>query len=123
MDNDPTIVLGPRVEYTYEEDVPHFYVSLNVHDMILHNAVLESGACYNLIPRVAVESFGLDITRPYKSLYSFDSINVSCLGFIKDMVVTLAQILAKSIVLDVVLLWTWTCYCQDHGLQSLREHY
>ena len=30
----PTTVLGPIVEDTNEEDVPPFYVSLNVHDSI-----------------------------------------------------------------------------------------
>ena len=40
-DDAPTIVLGPRVEYTDEEDVPPFYVSLSVHDMILHNEMLD----------------------------------------------------------------------------------
>ena len=71
--------------------------------MIFHNAMLDSGASHNLLPRVVVESLGLDIIRPYKDLYSFDSRNVRCLGLIKDMVVTLAQLPAKSIVMDVVV--------------------
>ena len=52
IDDAPTIVLGLRIEYANEEDVPLFYVSLNVHDMILHNTMLDSGASHNLIPRV-----------------------------------------------------------------------
>ena len=40
-DDAPTIVLGPRIEDTDEEDVPLFYVRLNIHDMILHNAMLD----------------------------------------------------------------------------------
>ena len=55
-DDAPTIVLGPRVWDNNEEEVPHFYVILNVHDMILHNAMLDSSASHNLIPRVVVES-------------------------------------------------------------------
>ena len=58
-DDAPTIVLGPRIEYTDEEDVPPFYVSLNIHDIILHNDMLDSGASHNLMPRVVVESVGL----------------------------------------------------------------
>ena len=58
--------------------------------MILHNAMLDSGASHNLIPRVVVESLGLDITRPYKYLFLFYSRKVKCLGLIRDMVVTLA---------------------------------
>ena len=102
-DDPPTIVLGPRVEDIDEEDVPPFYVSLNVHDMILHNVVLDSRASHNLMPRVVVESLGLEINRPYKDLYSFDSRKVRCLGLIKDMVVTLDKSVAKSIVMDVVV--------------------
>ena len=96
-------MLGPKIEDTDDEEVPHFYLSLNVHDMILHNVMLYSGASHNLMPRVVVESLGLEITRPYKYLYSFDSIEVRCLGLIKYMVVILAQLPSKSIVMDVVV--------------------
>ena len=98
-----TIVLGPIIEDIDEEDVPHFYVSLDIHDMILHNAMLDYGASHNLMPRVGLESLWLEITRPYKDFYSFDSRKVRCLGLIKDMVVTLAQIPSKSIIMDLVV--------------------
>ena len=78
-------------------------MSLNVHDMVLHNAMLDSGASYNLIPKGVVDSVGLDITRPYKDLYSFDSKRVKCLGLIKYMVVSLAKLPSKTMVMDVVL--------------------
>ena len=78
-DDSPTIVLGPKIEDTDNEEVPPFYLSLNFHDMILHNAMLDSGASHNLMPRVVVESLGLEITRPYKYLYYFDSRKVRCL--------------------------------------------
>ena len=74
------------------DEAPPFYLSLNVHDMIVHNAMIDSGASHNLIPKGLVESLGLEITRPYKYLYSFDSRKVKCLGLIKDMVVTLEKI-------------------------------
>ena len=57
-DDYPTIVLGLKIEETYNEEVPLFYLSLNVHDMILHNAMLYSGASHNIMPRVVVESLG-----------------------------------------------------------------
>ena len=53
-DDAPTIVLGPMIEDIDEEDVPPLYISLNFHDMILHNAMLDSGASQNLMPRVVV---------------------------------------------------------------------
>jgi len=55
------------------------------------------------MPKIVMEKLGLEITRPYKDLYSFDSIKVRCLGLIKDLCVTLAQILAKSLVMDIVV--------------------
>ena len=58
-DDAPTIVLGSRIKYTNEEDGPPFYVILNVHDMILHNGMLDLGGSHKIIPRVVVESLGL----------------------------------------------------------------
>ena len=50
-----------------------------------------------------MEILGLEVTIPYKDLYSFDSSRVRCLGLIKDLCVNLAQILAKSLVMDIVV--------------------
>ena len=68
---------------------PPIYLSLNVHDMVVHNAMLYSGASHNLMPKGVVESLGLKVTTPYKDFYSFGSRKVKCLGLIKYMVVTL----------------------------------
>ena len=76
---------------------------LIVHDMVLHNAMLDSGASHNLMPKGVVESLGLYITRPYKDLYSFDSKRVKCLGLIKYMVVSLTKLPSKTVVVDVVV--------------------
>ena len=71
--------------------------------MVVHNAMINSGASHNLMPKGVVESLGLDITRPYKYMYSFDSRNVKCLRIIKYMVVTLTKMPSKTIVMDVVV--------------------
>jgi hypothetical protein len=103
-DDHPAILFGMCIEETGDtEDVPPFYVSLKVHDMTLHNAMLDSGASHNLMPKVIMDELGLDITRPYKDLFSFDSRKVKCLGLIKDLVVSLAQIPSKNLVMDVVV--------------------
>jgi hypothetical protein len=78
-------------------------LALNIHDKILHNAMLDSGASHNLMPKAIMERLNLDITRPYKDLFSFDSSQVKCLGLIKDLCVTLVQCPAKSIVMDIVV--------------------
>ena len=102
-DDAPTIVFRSKNENVDDDEAPPFYLSLNVHDMIVHNAMLDSGASHNLIPKEVVESLGLEVTRPYKYLYSFDSRNVKCLGFIRDMVVTLTEMSSKTMVMDMVV--------------------
>ena len=67
--------------------IPPFYVSLNIHDKILHNAMFDSSASHNVTPKFVMEKLDLDITRPYKDLFSFDSSQVRCLGLIKDLCV------------------------------------
>jgi hypothetical protein len=104
QDDHPAILFGPHVEESGEvDDVPHFYVSLKIHDMTLHNVMLDSGASHNLMPKVVMDELGLYITRPYKGIFSFDSRKVKCLGFIKDLVVSLSQIPLKNLIMDVVV--------------------
>ena len=45
----------------------------------------------------------MEITRPYKDLYSIDSKRVKCLGLIKDMVVSLNKFPSKVLVMDIVV--------------------
>ena len=103
QDHKPTIMFGPRVESSQEDDVPPFYISLRIHNFFLQNAMLDSGASHNLMPKIIMDNLILDITRPYKDLYSFDSRKVRCLGLIKYLVVSLHQMPEKSIVMDVVV--------------------
>ena len=104
QDDKPKIMFGPWTQaFLKSEDVPPFYISLTIHDMFLHNAMFDLGASHNLIPKTIMECLGLDITRPYKDLYSFDSREVKCLGLIKDLVVSLHQIPEKNLVMDVVV--------------------
>ena len=99
----PIVLLGPRAEDEQNEEVPPFYVSLNIHDMTLHNAILDSGASHNLMPKVIMERLGLGITKSYKDLFSFDSKIVKCIGLIKDVVVSLSQIPDNTILMDIIV--------------------
>jgi hypothetical protein len=100
----PTILFGPRVEDSGNvDDVPPFYVSLEIHDTTLHNAMLYLGASHNLMPKMVMDELGLDITIPYKDLFSFDSRKVKCLGLIKYLVVSLSQIPSKNMIMDMVV--------------------
>ena len=55
------------------------------------------------MPKAIMETLNLDITGPYKDLFSFDSSKVKCLGLIKYFCVTLVQYPGKSILMDIVL--------------------
>ena len=63
----------------------------------------DSLASHNMIPRVVMEELGLEVTRPYKDLFSFDSRKVRNLGLIKDLVISLTQIPTKNMVMDVLV--------------------
>ena len=104
LDDTPELLFGPEVngKSTYGSVLP-FYISLHIHDKILHNAMFDSGASHNLMPKAVMEKLNLDITRPYKDLFSFDSSQVKCLGLIKDLCVSLVQFPNKTILMDVVV--------------------
>jgi ribonuclease HI len=102
QDEKPAVVLGPMVE-DIDDSSPPFYTSLNIHDKVLHNCLMDSGASHNLMPKAVMEELGLEVTRAYHDLYSFDSRRVQCLGVIKDLVVSLFQLPMKSMIMDIVV--------------------
>jgi hypothetical protein len=103
-DDHPAILFGLCVEDNGNvDDVPPFYVRLKIHDKTLHNVMLDSGESHNLMIKVVMDELGLDITRPYKDLFSFDSRKVKFLALIKDLVVSLSQIPSKFLIMDVVV--------------------
>ena len=102
QDDAPMIMFGPHSD-KIDDYVPPFYITLEVHDMLLHNAMLDNGASHNLLPKTIMNHLGLEITRPYHDLFSFDSRKVPCIGSIKDLSVNLSQILAKNVLMDVVV--------------------
>jgi hypothetical protein len=102
QDDKPAVILGPMVE-DRNDSSPPFYKSLNIHDKVLHNCLMDSGASHNLMPKIVMEELGLEVTRTYHDLYSFDSRRVQCLGVIKDLVVSLFHLPMKSVVMDIVV--------------------
>jgi len=104
IDDQLELIFGPDVNgKPVEGGIPPFYISLNIHNKIPHNSMLDSGASHNLMPKSVMEKLNLDITRPYKDLFSFDSSQVKCLGLIKDLCVSLVQYPAKTILMDIVV--------------------
>ena len=51
-DDQPELIFGPEVNQKHQEGgVPPFYISLTIHDHILHNSMIDSGASHNLMPK------------------------------------------------------------------------
>jgi hypothetical protein len=69
----------------------------------MHNCLMDSGASHNLMPKNVMDRLGLEITKTYHDLYSFDSRKAKCLGVIEGLVVTLFQLPMKSVVMDIVV--------------------
>lgn len=99
----PVIYLGSLVQNQNDDNPPLFYLSLNIHDKLLHNDLLDLGASHNLMPKKVMDELGLQVTKEYHDLYTFDSKRVQCMGVIKDLVVSLTQLLIKSMVMDIVV--------------------
>ena len=53
----PTTNFGSRIE-NGDEEVPPFYIILNLHDMVMHNAMMDSRESHNLMPKGMVECLG-----------------------------------------------------------------
>jgi hypothetical protein len=102
QDDKPTMTIGPMIE-DRDDSCPPFYISLNIHDKILHNCLLDLGVSHNLMTKAMMDELGLDITKPYHDLFSFDSRKVKCFGLIKDLVINLAKLPMRNMVMDVVV--------------------
>ena len=102
LQDDKRVVLSPMIE-NCDDNSPSFYVSLTIHDKILENFFLDTGASQNLMPKVVMDDLGLNITKSYHDLFSFNSRKVKCLGVIKDLAITLSQLPMKSMMMDIAV--------------------
>ena len=58
-DDHPELLFGPVVDGNIEDsEVPPFYLSLRIHDYILHNAMLDFGASHNLTAKAIMDKLG-----------------------------------------------------------------
>lgn len=74
QDDKPAVILNPMIE-NCEDSSPSLYDFLTIHEKALHNYLLDTGANHNLMPKDVIDELGLDITKPYHDLFSFDSKN------------------------------------------------
>jgi hypothetical protein len=71
-------MFGSYIEERGEAIAP-FYNTLLIHEHLMHNCILDSGASHNLMPKIIMDKLGLEITRSYQDLYYFDIRKVKCL--------------------------------------------
>jgi hypothetical protein len=101
-DDKSAFILGPLVEGR-DDSSPPLYTSLNIHDMLLHNCLMDSWAYHNIMTKIVVEELSLEITKFDHNLYYFESRKVKCLGVIKYFVISLFQLLMKSMIMDIMV--------------------
>ena len=76
QDENPRIFIGSALAEKTENEAsasPPFYITLTIHEQMIHNCLLDSGESHNLMPKAVTEALGLSITKPYHDLYAFDS--------------------------------------------------
>jgi hypothetical protein len=64
-----------------------FYISIENHDVALHNCLVDTGEKNNIMPLVVMEALGMNYTKYYEtceSIYAIDSIKVPAYGEIKE---------------------------------------
>ena len=67
-----------------------FYITIENHDVVLHNFLVDSGATNNIIPFSVMEELIMGCTKYYEtseSIYVIDSRQVPTYGEIKDFYV------------------------------------
>jgi len=64
---------------------------------------MDSRESHNIMPNIVMDELGLEFTKTYHDLYSFDSRKVKYLGVIKDLAISLFHFPMKSVVMDIVV--------------------
>jgi len=63
----PMEMFVPHVK-KQDSSTPPFYITLLIHDLNLHNCMLDSRASHNMMPLSVMEQLGLQITKSYKDI-------------------------------------------------------
>jgi hypothetical protein len=58
QDENFVVILGALVE-DRDDSSPPFDTSLNIHDKVLHNCLMDLGASHNLMPKTDMDELGL----------------------------------------------------------------
>ena len=67
QEESPKIFIGSALVEKTENDAsasPPFYITLTIHEQVIHNFLLYLGAYHNLMPKAVMEALVLSITKP-----------------------------------------------------------
>jgi hypothetical protein len=87
--------------------VPPFYISIENHDVALHNCLVDTGMTNNIMPLAVMEALGMSCTRYYETseiIYAIDSRQVSAYG---ELNIFMHGSLLLLILLHFLILWWW----------------
>jgi hypothetical protein len=103
--------------------VPPFYISIENHDVVLHNCLVDSRAMNNIMPLEVMEALGMSCTKYYEtgeSIYAIDSRKVLAYGEIKDFyawIIVAPHIIIVFTIIVVDLPPTYGVVLNEIGLQ------
>jgi hypothetical protein len=66
--------------------IPPFYISIENHDVALHNCLVDTGVTNNIMPLAVMDALGMSFTKYYEtgeSIFAIDSRTVPAYGGIK----------------------------------------
>jgi hypothetical protein len=64
QDENTVVMLVPLIE-DRNDSSPPFDTSFYIHDKVLHNCLIYSGACHNIMPNIVMKELGLEVTKTY----------------------------------------------------------
>jgi hypothetical protein len=88
----------------------HFFITLVVNNLLIHNSMLDFGSSIDVISLKVMNELGLKTKSPYKNACGNDSILIKGCGLLKDLRVYLTtypdiSILTQVVVIDVLDAW------------------
>jgi hypothetical protein len=87
--------------------VPPFYISIENHDVSLHNCLVDTGATNNIMPLEVMEALGMSCTRYYETgeiIYVIDSRKCQLM---EKLNIYMPGLLLLLILLQFSILWWW----------------
>jgi hypothetical protein len=87
--------------------VPPFYISIENHDVALHNCLVDTGATNNIMPLEVMEALGMSCTRYYETGESIYALIPGRCHLMEKLNIFMPGLLSLPILLQFSILWWW----------------